>query len=680
MRSADFAVAIAFTGVICYKCLVDYFFYLIIKTGDFMTFQELNIMPAILRSLRDENYSRPTPIQAQAIPPIIAGRDLLGIAQTGTGKTAAFAVPILQNLAKASLSDSSGDARGRLDERSRDTDTTRGRKSGVAGGHVRALILTPTRELALQIFDNLCVYGSNMRLRIGVIFGGVSQRPQEQVLARGVDVLVATPGRLKDLMNQGLVHLDGVEILTLDEADRMLDMGFAHDVKYIIAKTPKERQTLFFSATMPKEIVQLTRSILRDPVRVSITPDSPTVDKISQTLYMVNKKSKFGLLEHLLAGGTVSASAGTAVGKSVRSSAGMDVGVSSNSSASTGTAVGNGANSSAGMDVSALSSVLVFTRTKHGADRVVRDLNRHGVSAQAIHGNKSQNARQLALSNFKDRKIRVLVATDIAARGIDIDELSHVINYDLPEVPESYVHRIGRTGRAGHEGVAISFCDVEETKALRDIERLCGRSIPRIENHPFVPGSEPVATANTNSASNDGVSRYGSNRGGNNRGNNTNRGSNYRCGANRDGTNRGGNYRGGNNRSNSINRSDDNRSGASRYASTSSNGTNQDNSNRGGASRNASTNSNGTRRFGRPAMKNRDRDERSTTNGRVEFGQRNERSASAANGRGERTTTKTRSEFGERRSPSTPTNNSRNTQNRRRQPIAIGVNRPMERV
>ena len=623
-----------------------------------MTFQELNIMPAILRSLRDENYSRPTPIQAQAIPPIIAGRDLLGIAQTGTGKTAAFAVPILQNLAKASLSDSAGDVRGSLGERSRDMDVTRGRTSGVAGGHVRALILTPTRELALQIFDNLCVYGSNMRLRIGVIFGGVSQRPQEQVLARGVDVLVATPGRLKDLMNQGLVHLDGVEILTLDEADRMLDMGFAHDVKYIIAKTPKERQTLFFSATMPKEIVQLTRSILRDPVRVSITPDSPTVDKISQTLYMVNKKSKFGLLEHLLAGGTVSASAG--------------------------------------MDVSALSSVLVFTRTKHGADRVVRDLNRRGVSAQAIHGNKSQNARQLALSNFKDRKIRVLVATDIAARGIDIDELSHVINYDLPEVPESYVHRIGRTGRAGHEGVAISFCDVEETKALRDIERLCGRSIPRIENHPFVPGSEPVATANTNSASNDGVSRYDSNRGGNNRGNNTNRGSNYR-----DGANRGGNYRGGNYRSNSINRSDDNRSGASRYASTSSNGANQDNSNRGGTSRNASTNgtganqdnsnrggastnastsSNGTRRFGRPAMKNRDRDERSTTNGRVEFGQRNERGTSAANGRGERTTTKTRSEFGERRSPSTPTNNSRNTQNRRRQPIAIGVNRPMERV
>jgi ATP-dependent RNA helicase RhlE len=582
-----------------------------------MTFQELNIMPAILRSLRDENYSRPTPIQAQAIPPIIAGRDLLGIAQTGTGKTAAFAVPILQNLAKASLSDSTGDVRGRLDERSRDTDVTRGRKSGVAGGHVRALILTPTRELALQIFDNLCVYGSNMRLRIGVIFGGVSQRPQEQVLARGVDVLVATPGRLKDLMNQGLVHLDGVEILTLDEADRMLDMGFAHDVKYIIAKTPKERQTLFFSATMPKEIVQLTRSILRDPVRVSITPDSPTVDKISQTLYMVNKKSKFGLLEHLLAGGTVSAGEG--------------------------------------IDVSALSSVLVFTRTKHGADRVVRDLNRRGVSAQAIHGNKSQNARQLALSNFKDRKIRVLVATDIAARGIDIDELSHVINYDLPEVPESYVHRIGRTGRAGHEGVAISFCDVEETKALRDIERLCGRSIPRIENHPFVPGSEPVATANTNSASSNGASRYGSNRGGNN--------------ANR-----------GNNRSNSINRSDDNRSSASRYASTSSNGTNQDNSNRSGASRNASTSSNGTRRFGRPAMKNRNRDELSTTNGRNEFGQRNERSASAANRRGERTTTKARNEFGERRSPSTPTNNNRNTQNRRRQPIAIGVNRPMERV
>jgi ATP-dependent RNA helicase RhlE len=315
---------------------------------------------------------------------------------------------------------------------------------------------------------------------------------------------------------------------------------------------------------------------------------------------------------------------------------------------------------------------LVFTRTKHGADRVVRDLNRHGVSAQAIHGNKSQNARQLALSNFKDRKIRVLVATDIAARGIDIDELSHVINYDLPEVPESYVHRIGRTGRAGHEGVAISFCDVEETKALRDIERLCGRSIPRIENHPFVPGSEPVATGNTNHTTSDAASRYGSNRGGNNRGNSVNSGGNN--------SNRSGASRYASTSSNSINQSDANRGGASRYASTSSNGTNQDNSNRGGASRNASTSGTGARRFGRPAMKNRDRDERSTTNGRVEFGQRNERSASAANGRGERTTTKTRSEFRERRSPSTPTNNNRNTQNRRRQPIAIGVNRPRERV
>jgi ATP-dependent RNA helicase RhlE len=381
-----------------------------------MTFQELNIIPSILKSLKTENYAKPTPIQAQSIPPIIAGRDLLGIAQTGTGKTAAFAVPILQNLEKGIPARSMNNPRGK----------------------VRSLILTPTRELALQIYESLCAYGSNSRLRISVIFGGVSQKPQEIALARGVDILVATPGRLKDLMNQGLVNLQNVEILTLDEADRMLDMGFAHDVKHIIARTPLERQTLFFSATMPKEIVQLSRSILKDPVKVSVTPDSPTVDKISQSLYMVNKKNKFSLLEFLLRDLTIS-------------------------------------------------SLLVFTRTKHGADRVVRELTRCNISAQAIHGNKSQNARQIALNNFKSHKIRVLVATDIAARGIDIDELSHVINFDLPEIPESYVHRIGRTGRAGHEGVAISFCDIEEKKALRDIEKLCGRSIPLIENHPFSP-------------------------------------------------------------------------------------------------------------------------------------------------------------------------------------------------
>lgn len=383
-----------------------------------MTFNELNIMAPILKSLRQEQYTKPTPIQSKAIPPILAGRDLLGVAQTGTGKTAAFAVPILQNLTK--------NAQNRSPRNSR--------------GSVRSLILTPTRELALQIYESLCAYGRNMPLRICVIFGGVSQKPQEQALYRGVDVLVATPGRLKDLMNQGLIDLRMVEILTLDEADRMLDMGFAHDVKYIIAQTPPIRQTLFFSATMPKEIVALSRSILTDPVKISITPDSPTVEKISQSLYMVSKPNKRLLLNHLL-------------------------------------------------NSSDMASVLVFTRTKHGADRVVRDLVRANINAQAIHGNKSQNARQIALNNFKNRSIRVLVATDIAARGIDIDELSLVINFDLPEIPESYVHRIGRTGRAGHGGSAISFCDAEEQKALRGIERLCGKPIPLISDHPYLPGS-----------------------------------------------------------------------------------------------------------------------------------------------------------------------------------------------
>lgn len=395
-----------------------------------MTFQELNIISPILKSLRAEKYSIPTPIQSQAIPPIIAGRDLLGIAQTGTGKTAAFAVPILQNLEKGT--------------------PVRALKN--ARGLVRALILTPTRELAVQIYESFLAYGSNTSLKTSVIFGGVSQRPQEMALSKGVDILVATPGRLKDLMNQGLVRLENVEILTLDEADRMLDMGFAPDVNFIIAKTPTARQTLFFSATMPAEIVQLSRSILKDPVKVSITPDSPTVEKISQSLFMVNKRNKYNLLEHLLKDETIT-------------------------------------------------SALVFTKTKHGADRVVKDLARNDINAQAIHGNKSQNNRQIALNNFKNHQIRVLVATDIAARGIDIDELSHVINYDLPDVPESYVHRIGRTGRAGHEGVAFSFCDIEETRSLRDIEKLCGFKIPRIDDHPFplvYPAVEAVSAESMN--------------------------------------------------------------------------------------------------------------------------------------------------------------------------------------
>jgi ATP-dependent RNA helicase RhlE len=379
-----------------------------------MTFKDLNIIPAILKALENEHYTLPTPIQEQAIPPVLAGRDLLGVAQTGTGKTAAFAVPTLQRL----------------------NSSTQFRSSRGPSRHIRSLILTPTRELALQIYESFCTYGQYTNLRSCVVFGGVSQRPQEEALRRGVDILVATPGRLNDLMNQGLIDIGQIEILTLDEADRMLDMGFIHDVKKIIAQTPEKKQTLFFSATIPPEIIAMSRSMLINPVKVSITPESPTVDKISQSVYFVDKVNKRHLLLHLLKDPSIT-------------------------------------------------SALVFTRTKHGADRVVRELVKGNIHSLAIHGNKSQNARQNALDNFKNNSIRVLVATDIAARGLDIDELSHVINYDLPEIPESYIHRIGRTGRAGHGGTAISFCDFEEKKALRDIERLCARLIPKVSEHPY---------------------------------------------------------------------------------------------------------------------------------------------------------------------------------------------------
>ena len=392
-----------------------------------MSFKHLNIITPILRSLEQENYVIPTPIQEQAIPPILEGRDLLGCAQTGTGKTAAFAIPILHLLSGSGKQANAQDP---------------SRK-------IRALILTPTRELALQIYESFCTYGKHTGLQSCVVFGGVPQGNQERALRRGVDILVATPGRLVDLMNQKVISLQNIEILTLDEADRMLDMGFIHDVKKIIAKTPAKRQNLLFSATMPPEIVAMSKSLLHNAVRVSITPESPTVDAINQSIYHVDKKNKRHLLLHLL------------------------------------------------QDPS-LDSVLVFTRTKHGADRVVRDLTRGNVSSQAIHGNKSQNARQRALANFKNRKIRVLVATDIAARGIDIDELTHVINFDLPEIPESYVHRIGRTGRAGHNGTAISFCDFDEKKLLNQIEKLCAKSIPKISDHPYpmliTTESEPKPT------------------------------------------------------------------------------------------------------------------------------------------------------------------------------------------
>ena len=373
-----------------------------------MKFIDLNIIHPILRALEDENYTIPTPIQEQAIPPILAKRDLLGCAQTGTGKTAAFAVPTLQRLSGPSA----------------------------APRRIRSLILTPTRELAIQIYESFRAYGRYTGLRTCVVYGGVPQRPQETELRKGVDILVATPGRLGDLMQQRLVDLQNVEILTLDEADRMLDMGFIHDVKKIIAKTPNQKQTLFFSATMPPEIVVMSESMLVDPVRVAITPASPTVDAIEQSVYFVDKSNKRNLLLYLLKDPSIH-------------------------------------------------SALVFTRTKHGADRVVRELIKGKIHAQAIHGDKSQNSRQRALNDFKNKETRVLVATDIAARGLDIDELSHVFNFDLPEVPETYIHRIGRTGRAGNSGKSISFCDYEEKKSLSSIEKLCNRSIPVVEDHPF---------------------------------------------------------------------------------------------------------------------------------------------------------------------------------------------------
>ncbi|WRS26374.1 DEAD/DEAH box helicase [Oscillospiraceae bacterium MB08-C2-2] len=376
-----------------------------------MEFSELNIIPPILRALTKEGYKNPTPIQEQAIPPVLERRDLLGCAQTGTGKTAAFAVPILQLLYE----------KGKRPE---------GRRP------IRALVLTPTRELALQIQESFSAYGRQTGLRSCVVFGGVSQKPQEENLRRGVDVLVATPGRLMDLMNQKLVNLAKVEIFVLDEADRMLDMGFIHDVKKIISYLPPKRQTLLFSATMPPEIQHLVDTLLQNPVKVEITPAATTVDTISQRVYFVDKINKRALLQSLLAD------------KSIR-------------------------------------TALVFTRTKHGADRVARDLSRANITSAAIHGDKSQGARQLALTNFKNGKLRVLVATDIAARGIDIDQLSHVINYDLPNIPETYVHRIGRTGRAGLSGIAISFCDVTEKPYLKDIQKLIRKDIPVVGAHPF---------------------------------------------------------------------------------------------------------------------------------------------------------------------------------------------------
>ena len=380
-----------------------------------MPFNKLHIVEPILRSLKDEGYTKPTPIQEQAIPVLLQGHDLMGCAQTGTGKTAAFAIPILQLLSE----------------------------NRQVGGKrkIRSLILTPTRELAVQIADSFRAYGKYTGLTNTVIFGGVNQGKQTSALNRGIDIVIATPGRLLDLMNQGFVSLRDVEMFVLDEADRMLDMGFLTDVKKIISHLPHKRQTLFFSATMPKEIVRLADTILHDPVKITITPDEPTVDAIKQYVFFVDKAKKKDLLLYVL-------------------------------------------------DDDDIKTALVFTRTKHGADIVVRILGQNNIRAEAIHGNKSQNVRQRALNNFKQQKTRVLVATDIAARGIDVDDLEFVINYEIPNIPETYVHRIGRTGRAGAKGTALSFCDSGELPFLNDIEKLIHKEIPAFTDHPYPMAQE----------------------------------------------------------------------------------------------------------------------------------------------------------------------------------------------
>jgi ATP-dependent RNA helicase RhlE len=384
------------------------------------SFAELGLIEPIQRAVRAENYTTPTPIQVQAIPHLLAGRDLLGCAQTGTGKTAAFALPILQRLA--------GDPR----------------RAGPKG--CRTLVLTPTRELAAQIETSFAVYGRHLKLSRAVVFGGVGQNPQVRAMAPGVDVLIATPGRLLDLMGQGFIRLDRLEVFVLDEADRMLDMGFIHDVRRVLKALPQRRQSLFFSATIPPEIARLADGILTDPVRVGIRPVVSTAERIEQSIMFVEKADKRPLLNRVLKD-------------------------------------------------PAIERVLVFTRTKHGADRVVKQLALGGVAADAIHGNKSQNARTRALERFRSGAGRVLVATDIAARGIDVDGVSHVINYDLPNVPESYVHRIGRTARAGKSGVAISFCDAEERAYLRDIEALLKARIPVVADHPWHSAAPMPSTA-----------------------------------------------------------------------------------------------------------------------------------------------------------------------------------------
>lgn len=377
-----------------------------------LSFEKLQLIEPVMQALKNEGYTQPTPIQEQSIPIILQQRDLLGCAQTGTGKTAAFAIPILQLLYNS--------------------EAMRRRPKVI-----KTLVLTPTRELAIQIEESFKAYGRHLPFKSLVIFGGVPQKPQTDALKAGVDILIATPGRLLDLINQQYIRLHEISIFVLDEADRMLDMGFVHDVKKIIGRLPQKKQTLFFSATMPPEIQKLANTILVNPAKVEVTPVSSTADTINQSVYFVEKHHKKSLLIHLL-------------------------------------------------NDKAIHTALVFTRTKHGADKVTKELVRHGIRAEAIHGNKSQTARQRALLNFKTRHTRVLVATDIAARGIDVDDLGHVINFELPEVPETYVHRIGRTGRAGASGIALSFCDAEERDLLKDIHKLIAKSIHVVKEHPYI--------------------------------------------------------------------------------------------------------------------------------------------------------------------------------------------------
>jgi ATP-dependent RNA helicase RhlE len=384
-----------------------------------MRFEDLGLHAGLLEAVKQEGYETPTPIQEQAIGHVLAGRDLLGVAQTGTGKTAAFALPILQHLSD-----------GHTHEKKR----ARGRKA-------RVLVLSPTRELATQIAASFSTYGRHMGLRNAVIYGGVSQHPQAKAVRDGVDVLVATPGRLMDLMQQGLVVLNGIEVLVIDEADRMFDMGFIGDVRKIVSKLPRKRQTLLFSATMPADIRNLADAILSDPVRVEIASRATAAETVEQSVYFVTKKNKPALLKHVI-------------------------------------------------EQLAMTRAIVFTRTKHGADRVAKHLSRSGIRAEAIHGDKTQNARQRALVNFKSNKPPVLVATDVAARGLDIDQVSHVVNYDMPNVPETYVHRIGRTGRAGAAGVALSFCDHDEREHLREIEKLLRKKTPVRDDHPKYEATE----------------------------------------------------------------------------------------------------------------------------------------------------------------------------------------------